>query len=121
MCSAAIQNQKWKQNSMPRANFNQTGCQHKQKFKSPSEYKKQYEELILKHHDQDIGRAEHFEITSCLRTINPDSRSNIQHQMHINEVEAQIQDWLRMSIIQPSTSRCNSSMFLVPKNGLLEW
>jgi len=36
--------------------------------------------------------------------------------MHYKNLEKQVQEWLKIGIVQPSTSRYNSPMFLVPKN-----
>jgi len=35
--------------------------------------------------------------------------------MHHKYLEKQVQEWLKMGIVQPSTSHYNSPMFLVPK------
>ncbi len=35
--------------------------------------------------------------------------------MHREYLEKQVQEWLKLGIVQPSTSRYNSPMFLVPK------
>ncbi len=74
------------------------------------EYEQKYKDSILKHHhvfsknNQDIGKAEHFEHNILLK----DNKPWFQKQYpipdaHRPEAEAQIQDRLKMGIIQLST------------------
>jgi hypothetical protein len=76
---------------------------------------------VFSKYDLDIGKANHLEHNILLK----DNKPRFQKQYpipdaHRSEVEAQILDWLKMGIIQPSTSRHNSPIFMLPKkDGLL--
>ena len=81
-----------------------------------------YEQLILDNHDvfskdkNDLGRANNFEHHISMKSDDPIYRKQfpIPHA-HQHVLHEQVQEWLKLGVVQPSRSRYNSPMFLVPK------
>ncbi len=81
-----------------------------------------YEQLILQNHDvfsrtkDDLGKANNFKHKIFTKTDELISQKQYPiPDMHCEYLEKQVQECLKMGIVQPSTSRYNSPMFLVPK------
>ena len=88
----------------------------------PDTERKLYEELILANHDifskdkNDLGRANNFEHHIEMKSNEPIFRKQYEiPEAHKQLLQTQIQEWLKLGVIQPSRSRYNSPMFLVPK------
>ena len=88
----------------------------------PDEFKKQYMDLLLKHHaafsidKSDLGYCDLLEHSLVMKTPEPVFIKQFKipeaHQQYLHE---QVREWLKLGIIQPSSSRFNSPLFLVEK------
>ena len=88
----------------------------------PDQCKQQYLNLLLSNHDifsidkNDLGQANNFKHKIDLKNkapvYIPQYRLADTHKTALN---AQIDEWLKMGVIQPSNSRYNSPIFVVPK------
>jgi hypothetical protein len=88
----------------------------------PKEFIGRYEELLLRHHKafsldkSDLGYCDLIEHKLVMKTPEPVFVKQFKipeaHQHYLHE---QVQEWLKLGIIQPSTSRYNSPLFLVEK------
>ncbi len=88
----------------------------------PSHEEQSYKQLFLKNYDvfskdkHDLGRANNFEHTIRLKTKEPIYRKQFRiPEAHRDTLHWQIDDWLRIGIIEPCFSRYNSPIFIVPK------
>jgi len=88
----------------------------------PDNERKLYEQLILKNHDvfgktkDDLGKANNFKHKIFTKSNEPIFQNQYPiPDTHHEYLEKQVQEWLKLGIVQPSTSRYNSPMFLVPK------
>jgi hypothetical protein len=87
----------------------------------PEDERKLYEQLILQNHDvfsksKDLGKANNFKHKIFTKIDEPIFQKQYSiPDMHREYLEKQVQEWLKLGIVQPSTSRYNSPMFLVPK------
>jgi len=90
----------------------------------PSDEKQKYIQLLLANHDvfsrnpEDLGTATHFEHAIQLKNFDPIFRKQFRiPDQHRQALETQVEEWLKMGIIEPCHSRYNSSIFVVPKKG----
>ena len=88
----------------------------------PQEELEAYRNLILANHDvfsrdkNDLGRANNFEHHIDMKSNEPIYRKQFQiPDAHQHLLHSQVQEWLKLGVVQPSKSRYNSPMFLVPK------
>jgi hypothetical protein len=88
----------------------------------PEDERKLYKQLILQNHDvfsktkDDLGKANNFKHKIFTKTDEPIFQKQYPIlDMHCEYLEKQVQEWLKLGIVQPSTTRYNSPMFLVPK------
>jgi len=84
--------------------------------------RKLYKQLIQQNHDvfsrtkDDLCKANNFKHKVFTKTDEPIFQKQYPiPDMHREYLEKQVQEWLKMGIVQPSTSRYNSPMFLAPK------
>ena len=91
-------------------------------LKVPEDERKLYEQLILQNHDvfskskDDLGKANNFTHKIFTKTEDPIFQKQYPiPDVHREYLEKQVQEWLKLGIVQPSTSQYNSPMFLVPK------
>jgi len=91
-------------------------------FTVPEKEKQAYLDLFLRNYDvfstskHDLGSANNFEHTIKLKTPDPIYRKQFRipdaHRAALNQ---QIDEWLKIGIIEPCFSRFNSPIFIVPK------
>jgi transposase InsO family protein len=87
-----------------------------------ADVRKKYEELLLKHHDVfsldkgDLGFCDAIEHHLTMKTPEPVFVKQFKiPEAHQQYLQAQVREWLKLGIIQPSNSRYNSPLFLVEK------
>jgi len=88
----------------------------------PVEYKEKYQALLLKH--RDVFSVEKSDLGYCDTILHKLFMKNQEPvyvkqfripEAHQSYLQDQIREWLKLGIIQPSTSRYNSPVFLVQK------
>ena len=88
----------------------------------PAEYKEKYQALLLKH--RDVFSIEKSDLGYCDTVLHKLFMKNQEPvyvkqfripEAHQSYLQDQIREWLKLGIIQPSTSRYNSPVFLVQK------
>jgi hypothetical protein len=92
------------------------------KMNVPQQYHESYVSLFLKNHDifsnskSDLGRANNFEHNIRLKSSDPIYRKQYRiPEAHQESLDKQIDEWVKMGIIEPCYSRYNSPIFIVPK------
>ena len=92
------------------------------KMNVPEAYKSKYVSLFLKNYDifseskSDLGSANNFEHNIRLKSSDPIYRKQFRiPEAHQQSLDRQIDDWVKMGIIEPCFSRYNSPIFIVPK------
>ena len=92
------------------------------KMNVPKDQERKYFELFLRNHDifsknkHDLGRANNFEHTIKLKDRDPIYRKQFRiPEAHQEALHKQIDEWLKIGIIEPCFSRYNSPIFIVPK------
>ncbi len=88
----------------------------------PSTKKEKYIDLIMQNHDifskdkNDLGRANNFTHKIDLKNKAPVNIPQYRFaDTHKAALDKQIDEWLKMGVIQPSNSRYNSPIFVVRK------
>jgi hypothetical protein len=88
----------------------------------PEDESKLYEQVNLANHNvysktkDNLGKANNFKHKFFTKTDEPVFQKQYPiPQMHCEYLEKQVKEWLKLGIVQPSTSHYNSPMFLVPK------
>ncbi|MGI9161329.1 MAG: reverse transcriptase domain-containing protein, partial [Mycobacterium sp.] len=92
------------------------------KLNVPTDFLDKYHALFLKNHDvfsktrEDLGSANNFEHTIKLKNTDPIYRKQFRiPEAHQDALHTQIDEWLKIGIIEPCFSRYNSPIFVVPK------
>jgi len=92
------------------------------KLEVPKEYKERYEQLLLKHHaafsldKSDLGYCDLLRHQLVMKTPEPVFVKQFKiPEAHQQYLHAQVKEWLKLGIIEPSNSRYNSPLFLVEK------
>jgi len=92
------------------------------KINVPDDEKSKYVELFMRNYDvfstdkHDLGRANNFEHTIKLKSPEPIYRKQFRiPESHRDALYQQIDEWLKIGIIEPCFSRFNSPIFIVPK------
>jgi predicted aspartyl protease len=88
----------------------------------PDAYRDRYVSLFTANYDifstnkSDLGRASNFEHNIRLKSSQPIYRKQFRiPDAHQNSLHKQIDEWVKMGIIEPCFSRYNSPIFIVPK------
>ncbi len=88
----------------------------------PPEFQERYLDLMCKYHSifsgdkNDIGRSNLIPHEIHLKNDDPIYVKQFKvPDTHLDYLEDQVKEWLKMGMVQPSRSRCNSPMFLVNK------
>ncbi len=92
------------------------------KLNVPEDQKSKYVSLFLKNHDifsdnkEDLGSANNFEHNIKLKDKLPIYRKQFRiPEAHQHALHKQIDEWVKIGIIEPCWSRYNSPIFIVPK------
>jgi len=92
------------------------------KMNVPEDHKDAYVSLFLQNYDvfsanrEDMGKANNFEHNIKLKNTIPIYRKQFRiPEAHQDDLHKQIDEWLKIGIIEPCFSRYNSPIFLVPK------
>ena len=92
------------------------------KINVPSSYVDRYMQVLKKHHavfsrdKTDLGRSDLIQHEIHLKSEDPIYVKQFKMpDVHRDYLEEQVQEWLKLGIVQPTRSRYNSPMFLVNK------
>ena len=88
----------------------------------PDNYRREYEKVIIQNHatfSQDKGELGWSNLVQHEIHLKDNAPVYVKQfkipEMHLNEVEIHLQEWLKLGIIEPCRSRYNSPLFLVAK------
>ena len=92
------------------------------KLNVPIEEKEKYLKLLFENHDvfsktkNDLGKANNFKHEIQLKTKEPVYVKQFKiPESHRDNLVEQIKEWLKIGVIEPTNSRYNSPIFVVPK------
>ena len=90
----------------------------------PAEEREKYLKLLLRNHDvfsknkNDLGSANNFKHEIHLKSKEPVYVKQFKiPESHRDGLEAQIREWLKIGVIEPTNSRYNSPIFCGPQKG----
>lgn len=88
----------------------------------PEQFRDQYRQVILKHHEAisrhrlDLGRTSSLLHDIELKTLEPVYVKQFKiPEAHRQEVEKHVAEWLKLGVVQPARSKFNSPLFAVAK------